>query len=267
MKGLLLEGGRSSRMGKDKASLILRDELSQHERGLQLLGTVCDAAFTSSREASIGAITDIRENAGPLAGLEAALAEDPASPWLLLACDLPLMETCVLETLRAAYDETPLAFRNRSDGRAEPLCAIYPPDCRRPLQEWLDAGKFCARHFLESLSPRLLDLPEGHPFALDNANTPEDLIELEYRLAGSPTEKRLSLLHFAQLRDQIGSAEQSHTTTCATAAGVFDEIRMAHSLKLKRTGLKVAVNGEFSSWDHLIADGDELVFIPPVSGG
>ena len=48
MKGLLLVGGKSSRMGTDKAALILRDGISQRERGLELLGKVCDQVFLST---------------------------------------------------------------------------------------------------------------------------------------------------------------------------------------------------------------------------
>ena len=270
MKGLLLTGGKSQRMGRDKATLTLRDGMDQTQRGKSLLSDVCTDVYLSVAAGTPSApdtLPDLLEDAGPLAGLHAAFQKDPQSDWLILACDLPLIESDVLKMISDHHTGSATAFKNRMDQRAEPLCAIYSPGAAAPLGEWLTTGKRCARHFLESLTPTLLDLPETHLYALDNANTPEDLIELENRLSGATEEKTLNLLHFAQLRDEVGAAETTHTTTCATAAGVYDELRMAHGLSLTRKHLKVAVNGDFADWSTRISDGDELAFIPPVSGG
>jgi len=265
-----LTGGKSQRMGQDKATLTLRDGMDQTQRGKALLSSICDEVFISvaaGNPPTSDTLPDILENTGPLAGLHAAFQKNPKANWLVLACDLPLIESDVLQMITDAHEGGATAYKNRMDQRAEPLCAVYSPGSAEPLTQWLAKGKFCARHFLESLSPTLLDLPDKHLYALDNANTPEDLIELENRLSDSATEKTLSLLHFAQLRDQVGASETSHTTTCATAAGVYDEMRMIHSLSLQRKHLKVAINGDFADWSTRISDGDELVFIPPVSGG
>ena len=47
MKGLLLVGGKSSRMGTDKSEMIFRDGLTQRERGVKMLGEICDEVFIS----------------------------------------------------------------------------------------------------------------------------------------------------------------------------------------------------------------------------
>lgn len=268
MKALILTGGRSQRMGRDKSALVLHDDgLTQTERMLQLVAPFCDEAFVSVAygETSIHPhLADLAPDRGPLAGLEAAFAHDPHSHWLVIACDLPLLEKETLTTLTEAGNTT-RAFKNRLDQRAEPLCAIYSSVCRPALRAWLAAGKRCARHFIESLDPQLLDLPTPH--ALDNANTPEDLIELRAHLAGTATMKSLKLLFFAKLQDEMQTPELSYTSDATTAAGIYDELRMKHSLSLKRQHLRVAINGNFAEWSTPLRDGDEVVFIPPVSGG
>jgi molybdopterin synthase sulfur carrier subunit len=73
--------------------------------------------------------------------------------------------------------------------------------------------------------------------------------------------------YFAVLREQAGRGEESCVTTARTAAALYEELRAAHGLGLPREMLRVAVNDEFASWDRPLAEGDRVVFIPPVAGG
>ncbi|HAC80372.1 MAG TPA: bifunctional molybdenum cofactor guanylyltransferase MobA/molybdopterin-guanine dinucleotide biosynthesis adaptor protein MobB, partial [Deltaproteobacteria bacterium] len=90
MKGLLLVGGKSSRMGADKSELVLRDGLSQRERGIQLLESVCDDVFVSTCEATEepNTIADAFGSIGPLGAIASAQRNDPDSAWLVPACGL-----------------------------------------------------------------------------------------------------------------------------------------------------------------------------------
>lgn len=269
MKGLILTGGRSQRMGRDKAAIDFHDDgKTQAERMRELLAPFCDDVFLSighGKTADHPFLADLAPDRGPLAGLEAAFALDSQSEWLVVACDLPLIDSATLTTLVSAGSGT-RAFRNRLDSRAEPLCAIYDAaSAESSLADWLDDKKRCARHFIESLDPQLIDLP--HPHALDNANTPEDVIEIRAHLAGIAVEKTLKCLFFAILQDEMRTPELALTTSATTPAAVYDELRMIHGLSLKRSALCVAINGDFSDWTTPLRDGDEIVFIPPVSGG
>jgi sulfur-carrier protein len=73
--------------------------------------------------------------------------------------------------------------------------------------------------------------------------------------------------YFAALREQAGRAGETLATGSGTAAELYDELRTRHGLGLPRSMLKVAVNEEFAAWDRPLADGDRVVFIPPVAGG
>lgn len=73
--------------------------------------------------------------------------------------------------------------------------------------------------------------------------------------------------YFAVLREQAGRGSQTLGTASRTAADLYEELRELHGLALPRSMLKVAVNEEFADWDRALAEGDRVVFIPPVAGG
>jgi molybdopterin converting factor subunit 1 len=77
----------------------------------------------------------------------------------------------------------------------------------------------------------------------------------------------LRVLYFASMRDQAGTEGESVTSTAADASGLFAELRARHGFSLDETRLRVAINGSFAPWRQALRDGDEVVFLPPVSGG
>jgi molybdopterin synthase catalytic subunit len=74
---------------------------------------------------------------------------------------------------------------------------------------------------------------------------------------------------FARLREQAGTdTERVEVGAGSTVADVYDALRKAHpGLDPNRESVRAAVNQEFAEWDVNVADGDEVAFIPPVSGG
>jgi sulfur-carrier protein len=79
--------------------------------------------------------------------------------------------------------------------------------------------------------------------------------------------KTISVQYFALLREQRGLSNEQVRTTAADAAQLYAELRARYGLTLPTERLRVAINGEFSSWTAPLEDGAELVFIPPVAGG
>jgi molybdopterin synthase sulfur carrier subunit len=79
--------------------------------------------------------------------------------------------------------------------------------------------------------------------------------------------KTVRVRYFAVLREQRGLDEERVATTAATAADLYEELRVLHRFTLPAGRLRVAVNDEFGSWDAPVRDGDSLVFVPPVAGG
>ncbi len=180
--GLVLAGGRSRRMGTDKA-LLRRDGKSQLEHAVQLLEAVTDAVFVSTRRgqqdeperARFATIEDRYDDLGPVAGILSAMQFEPDADWLVVACDLPNLDRATLACLveRADADRPFVAFESSHDGLPEPLCAIYRSGSDVLLREFVDRGMVCPRKMLIRSDTQLLAQPNVG--ALDNVNTREDL--------------------------------------------------------------------------------------------
>jgi molybdopterin-guanine dinucleotide biosynthesis protein A len=169
-------------MGRDKAALTYGDGPPQLERAMALLAAHVVRAYVSVRpdqaadplRARFAQIVDTQANIGPIAGVLAAQAQHPQVAWLVVACDLPLLDAPTLAHLVAARDSARIAtaYRSSHDGLPEPLCTIYEPGSRALLASYLEAGRNCPRKFLAQSDTLLL--AEPNPRALDNINTPTE---------------------------------------------------------------------------------------------
>jgi len=188
--GLVLAGGRSRRMGSDKASLV-KDGQTQLSRAVDLLETALERAYVSARADQAGdpvrsgfeQIVDRYDDLGPVAGILSAMDHDPDAAWLVLACDLPNADPgtirFLLDCASPAHPAT--AFRSAENGLPEPLCAIYRPAMRPVIDRFVADGIVCPRKMLINTATHLLDLP--NPGALHNVNTPQDLAGTHVKVA------------------------------------------------------------------------------------
>jgi molybdopterin converting factor subunit 1 len=81
------------------------------------------------------------------------------------------------------------------------------------------------------------------------------------------TDKRIKIQYYALLREQAGRSEESLVTRAATPRDLYDELKARYPFSLAAQMLRVAVNAEFGDWNQPLAEGDSVVFIPPVAGG
>jgi molybdopterin-guanine dinucleotide biosynthesis protein A len=275
LRGLVLAGGRSSRMRRDKAALAYRGS-SQLEQAFALLARHTIETFVSVRpdqrddplRAALPQIVDQHADLGPLAGILAAQQQRPDSAWLVLACDLPFLDDAVLGALLAGRDADAdaTAYRSAHDGLPEPLCAIWEPRTATALRAQAAAGRQCPRKFLINARTRLLDLPRGD--ALDNVNSSNEYWQAMERLSpDAAAQRRIDVQYFALLREQAGIARESVATSARTPAELYAELRSRHGFSLPADMLRVAINDEFGEWSQPLATGDSVVFIPPVAGG
>lgn len=182
LMGLVLSGGKSRRMGRDKALLEWEGE-ALVLRQARLLKEWCDQVFLSARSGqgrdALGptVLEDRHSCPGPIAGILTALEENPQAAWLVLACDLPLVDNSVLQALVAGRDPMGhgTAFRSPHDKRPEALCAIWEPAARALILRALAADMQCPRRILGMGNTRLLDPGSAH--FLFNVNRPEDLVQ------------------------------------------------------------------------------------------
>jgi molybdopterin-guanine dinucleotide biosynthesis protein A len=182
--GLVLVGGQSQRMGRDKALLAYGGEETQLKRSASLLQSVCPKVFISQRAEQAyptpqgtEAIYDSSEDVkGPLCGILSAMRAHPEVHWLVLACDLPYLQTATLEKLITEFQKAPpqlTAYRSTHDGLPEPLCAIYPAGSDAGLLALSqELGKSCPRKLLIVKEATLVE--QDDPRSLDNINTAEE---------------------------------------------------------------------------------------------
>ena len=75
------------------------------------------------------------------------------------------------------------------------------------------------------------------------------------------------LLYFASLCDAAGCANEVVASDATDPRALYAELAARHGFLFAPDRLRVAVNGAFTGWNHALADNDEVVFLPPVSGG
>lgn len=175
--GLVLIGGRSSRMGTDK-SLINYHGINQREHVFKLLEKYCTNVFLScnkeqSETIDLPCILDIESNMGPTAGIISAFTKYPNVAWLVVACDMPNIDEKILERLINQRNHNKLAtcfFLNFP----EPLCAIWEPAAFKPLKKFIEAERPRPRVFLETHPVHYIKADDPWGKKLMNVNTPEE---------------------------------------------------------------------------------------------
>jgi molybdopterin-guanine dinucleotide biosynthesis protein A len=197
---IILAGGESRRMGQDKASMLLLGKpLLQHVID-RVAPSVDDVIIVTRPWQSLPGITGLRPRAegrprpvvvvedafpgkGPLGGLYTGLAVATSFPAFAVACDMPLIQSAMIEALlsrTAGYNAVvPLRF-----GLAEPLCAAYDSACLTALRQRIERGELAMRGWLDDVRTRYFaeaDWLTVDPAASSffNVNTPEDLVKAE----------------------------------------------------------------------------------------
>lgn len=188
--GLVLAGGRSTRMGQDK-SLINYHGKAQREYMADLLGQWCSRIFISCRGDQVeeigGAYSPIPDTflgLGPYGAILSAFREHPDAAWLVVACDLPHLDEHTLEQLVAQRNPSKVAttFRSPFDQFPEPLVTIWEPRSYPVLLQFMAQGYTCPRKVLLN-SPIELLVAEKEE-ALENVNKPEELEKALGKLKG-----------------------------------------------------------------------------------
>ena len=176
--GWVLAGGRSSRMGTDKAVIAL-DGAPLIERAIAVARTACESVSIVGDPAKYGSlgcpvVPDEFDGAGPLAGIEAALRTSAADWNLILACDMPSLDADVPASLFGAIGEHgDCVLPRHADGKLEPLCAVYHRRCHGQIRAALDSGVRKVASALDGLAIRYVTVTRDDSFT--NLNTPEDL--------------------------------------------------------------------------------------------
>jgi len=182
--GVIFAGGKSTRMGSDKAGLCI-DGQSLFQRVSSALSQVCSRLHIAGERSDLAstdipAFADIHPGSA-LGGLHNALVNAPTDWILVLPCDLPYPSPQMLRTLLAQRDGVQSVIPKTSYG-TEPLIACYHRDILPLVEEQLERGNLRLTDLLERLKVRYLNEPElplGWRRALTNLNRSQDLTRLQ----------------------------------------------------------------------------------------
>jgi molybdopterin-guanine dinucleotide biosynthesis protein A len=170
--GYILAGGKSSRMKTDKAFLQIGGETFL-TRTLKTLSSICENRikivinkaqddFIRKLPADVPHIFDVFENRGALAGIHAALKNCETKYAIILAVDLPLVTNETIEKLAEitlSSNKFIATVPRQTDGRFQPLCAVYHARyCLSSLEQLMNENDSASVHdFLKTISPRFVD--------------------------------------------------------------------------------------------------------------
>ncbi len=178
LQGLILTGGQSKRMGQDKA-LMRSGSRTQLEQSYDLLQAQLSSVYVSIKASQVNdpvrsqyrLIMDAQNCSGPMAGILSAHKTYPDCAWLVIACDMPFLNSeTLMQLIKArdnAYDAT--VFSNPDDSLPEPLCAIYEPNALvRIASDPTRLPSNSARDLLRQSRIKMIEAK--NPYALENTN-------------------------------------------------------------------------------------------------
>lgn len=185
--GFVLAGGKSSRMGSDKAFLKFESR-TLLERAIAVARESCGEVVIVGDPAVFGGhgavIQDVYPDCGPLAGIHAALQQPSAELNLMLAVDMALVSVQLLFFLFDAAEKGNSVVTVPRSGRGfQPLCAVYRPEFAALADEALRAGKYKIDALFEQTTVRTIEESELAAAGFSereffNVNTPEELKQM-----------------------------------------------------------------------------------------
>ena len=178
--GLVLAGGKSTRMRQDKTKLEYHGK-PQHEYMFDLLSNHCEQVFSSCRKeqemdfSEFNPLPDRLLDMGPFGAIISAFMHNPNAAWLVVAVDLPFVDDQCLKELIDSRDpsKTATTFHNEETGFPDPLLTIWETRSYIRLLDFLNQGYSCPRKVLINSDCAVVSPSQNN--WLQNVNTPEQL--------------------------------------------------------------------------------------------
>lgn len=184
---VILAGGKSSRMGRDKALLKIKErtvleDLTRLTTRLfdETLIIVNDKDKLKGQDLGFVKIyEDLIKERGPLAGIYTGLSYSCNIASCIFTCDMPFIDETIIRNLVDAWEENcDVTCLQNAEGYHEPFPGIYQRRSRGLIQSLLEKGSISICRYLEIASAHFLPIPHGRETVLTNMNTPEEYQEV-----------------------------------------------------------------------------------------
>lgn len=181
--GIVLAGGKSSRMGTDKGFLKLNGKPFV-QYSLDALKPLVSEIIIVSDDINydtfgLKRINDITKNAGPVAGICAGLEASSTDYNLILSCDIPLINSNILLQLIESIDDTSEIIQIESKGKTMPLIALYHKSCKDKFSKLLKEDERRLRIAINTCKTKNIILKNENTMFTTNVNTKEELKLIE----------------------------------------------------------------------------------------
>ncbi|PTN35052.1 molybdenum cofactor guanylyltransferase [Desulfonatronum sp. SC1] len=186
--GVVLAGGKSSRLGHDKARIVFSG-VSLLSRSVDLLKRHCDMVYVVGRlpeehGLNVPSFLDDVPGRGPAGGIATVLRRLNRS-CLVVSCDLPLMDDRTLRRLKAGWREKPktalmTTFQQEDTRYIEALVAVYEPEALPLLEQGFDQGLYQLNRILTEPMRHHIPYPRSEATPFFNVNHPADLSMLRH---------------------------------------------------------------------------------------
>lgn len=182
--GIVLAGGKSSRMGTDKGFLIFKDKPFVQYSIDALKPLVSEIIIVSDHPDydifGYKRINDITKDSGPVAGIVSGL-EASATPYnLILSCDIPLINSDILKQLIEGIDDTSEIIQTESNGKTMPLIALYRKHVTSTFNTFLKSDERRLRVAIKACRTKNIILDKQHEICTMNVNTQNELKAVEH---------------------------------------------------------------------------------------
>jgi molybdopterin-guanine dinucleotide biosynthesis protein A len=188
MTGIVLAGGKSSRMGRNKAFLEWQGQLLI-ERSLQVLGTIFSEIIISTNSPElyesygVKTVQDIYAEQGPLGGLHACLREAQKDYSFFVACDMPFLDPEVIRFLADLTGKESVIVPDVAGG-LHPLHAFYHKNCLPIIEKKLETKRLKLIELFQECTVRYVREEELKGFpqisqTFSNINTPQEWLEIQ----------------------------------------------------------------------------------------
>lgn len=181
--GIILAGGKSSRMGTDKGFLMLNNKSFMQHSIDALTPLVSEIIIVSNHNNydafGLKRVEDIIEDAGPLAGIYSGLIASKTKYNLVLSCDIPLINSDVLARLISGIDNTSEVIQIESNGRKMPLIALYKKSCETVFKKLLSQGERKLQFAVNQCNVKSISIDASENIFTTNVNTKDELKQLK----------------------------------------------------------------------------------------
>jgi molybdopterin-guanine dinucleotide biosynthesis protein A len=175
--GIILAGGKSSRMGTDKALIDVNGK-KLIEYSIAVMKAICHHVIISANdpvyeEFGLPVVADNFKDIGPMAGLEACLRYSKTQVNLVAPCDSPFLNINLFREILKNIEGHEATVPILKDGKVEPLAGCYSKEALPAIIQQIEKGDYKLQNLLKAINTKYIAITDTN--CLANINTPQDL--------------------------------------------------------------------------------------------